>query len=326
MRARAGGRLLVSFTLPMLAAFAALAVVAAPACKRTAPRPQAPPPKPALGSITLDNLALPPDKERLDEVSIESALRRILGASGMFATAAAAGDAGAAPSARARLAFTAECLEAGGKGEARARVRLRVDTRPSDAPGAVAFDLEAQGAEPYAVTPPPAKGRAPAAGEPRKVPSLTALVMRITGDLIEGVASRQRLQEGSPGALHAALIADGGELREEAIRIVGERQLRDEVPTLLKLLSADEEPIRDAALGALIAMRDRRAVRELTQSRSLRDRREMRKIIEAISVIGGQEADEYLSFVAATHDDDEIRAEAAAARARMQKREAEAGR
>ena len=206
-------------------------------------------------------------------------------------------------------------------------MRLRVDTRPSDAPGAVAFDLEGQGVEPYAVTPPPAKGRAPAAGEPpRELPSLTALVMRITGDLIEGVASRQRLQEGSPSALHAALIADGGELREEAIRIVGERQMRDEVPTLLKLLSADEEPIRDAALGALIAMRDRRAVRELTQSRSLRDRREMRKIIEAISVIGGQEADEYLSFVAATHDDDEIRADAAAARARMQEREAEAGR
>jgi len=83
--------------------------------------------------------------------------------------------------------------------------------------------------------------------------------------------------------------------------------------------------VRDAALGALIAMRDRRAVHELTQSRSLRDRREMRKIIEAISILGGQEADEYLSFVAATHDDDEIRAEAAAARARLQRREAEAG-
>ena len=51
----------------------------------------------------------------------------------------------------------------------------------------------------------------------------------------------------------------------------------------------------------------------------------MRKIIEAISILGGQEADEYLSFVAATHDDDEIRAEAAAARARLQRREAEAG-
>ena len=46
----------------------------------------------------------------------------------------------------------------------------------------------------------------------------------------------------------------------------------------------------------------------------------MRKIIEAISILGGQEADDYLSFVAATHDDDEIRAEAAAARARLQRR------
>ena len=42
----------------------------------------------------------------------------------------------------------------------------------------------------------------------------------------------------------------------------------------------------------------------------------MRKIIEAISILGGQEAEEYLSFVAATHDDDEIRAPA---RARLQR-------
>ena len=36
----------------------------------------------------------------------------------------------------------------------------------------------------------------------------------------------------------------------------------------------------------------------------------MRKIIEAIAILGGQEADEYLSFVAATHDDEDIRGEA----------------
>jgi hypothetical protein len=325
MRAAAGTRLLV---------LATLAALAAPACKRGAQAPQAPP-KPSLGTVTVDNRSPPrpelapsrrPEDLDIDEDAITAALRKSLLASGLFA--AGAGDGGAAPTARARLVFGAECVELGAKGEARAQVRLRVDTRPSDAPGAVAFDLEGQGSEPYAVAPPPsAKGKlAPAAAQPEpKLPSLTALVTRITGDLIESVASRRRLQEGSPGALHAALVADGGELREEAIRIVGERQLRDEVPTLLTLLSADEEPIRDAALGALIAMRERRAVRELTQSRSLRDRREMRKIIEAISILGGQEADEYLSFVAATHDDDEIKAEAATARTRLYRREAEAG-
>src|SRR5262249_16065323 len=202
---------------------------------------------------------------------------------------------GAGPTARARVAFTAECVEEGAKGEAHAQVRLRVETRPSDAPGAVEFDVEGQGVEPYVV--PPRKGKGAAEAEAARVPSLRALVLRIARDLVGGVAARHRLQEGSPGALHAALVGDAGDRREEAIRIIGERQVGDEVPTLLKLLGDPDETVRDAALGALIAMRDRRAVHELTQSRSLRDRREMRKIIEAISILGGQEADEYLSFI-----------------------------
>ncbi len=122
--------------------------------------------------------------------------------------------------------------------------------------------------------------------------------------------------------MHAALEADGGELRQEAIAAAGERQLREEAPRLLKLLDDPDERTRDAALGALIALGDRRAVTALTRTRSLRDRREMRKIIEAVSILGGQEADEYLSFVAASHDDDDIRiAAAAAARERLLRRQ-----
>jgi hypothetical protein len=316
MRPARGARLMLA---------AALAgALAAPACRRkTAPPPAAAAaPRPTLGSIVIENLALPrADSDRIDADAFEKDVRQALMASGMFA--ATGEDAGAAVAARARIAVTAETVELGPKGEARAQVRVRVDSRPGDAPGAVTFDVGGQGVEPYVVQAGKARGGAAVESPPR--PSLTALATRIARDLIEGVASRHRLQDGSPTAVHAALVADGGELREEAIRIAGERQLRDEVPTLLKLLGDDDESVRDAALGALIAMRDRRAVRELTQSRSLRDRREMRKIIEAISILGGQEADEYLSFVAATHDDDEIRGEAAAARARLQRREAEAG-
>jgi hypothetical protein len=316
----------------LLAAVALSGAFALPACRRNPapPPPPAPAPRPQLVGIAVENLSPPADRARLDEGAIESELRRQLAASGMFGPGG--GDGGALPTARARIAFTSEYVEVGAKGEARAQVRIRIETRPSDAPGAVAFDIEGQGVEPYAV---PAKkekekdkmkdaAAAAGAAAPR-VPSLTALVLRIARDLVGGVTARHHLEEGSPTALHAALVGDAGELREEAIRIIGERQLRDEVPTLLKLLGDQDEPVRDAALGALIAMRERRAVHELTQSRSLRDRREMRKIIEAISILGGQEADEYLSFVAATHDDDEIRGEAAAARARLQRREAEAG-
>jgi HEAT repeat protein len=109
-------------------------------------------------------------------------------------------------------------------------------------------------------------------------------------------------------------------LREEAIRMAGTRGLREEVPTLLALLQDDNEATRDAALGALIAMKERRAVTELTRNRSLRDRHEMRKILEAIAILGGDEARDYLSFVAETHDDEEIRKLAADAKVRLDRR------
>ena len=306
----------------LLAAAALMGALATPACRRSAAPPAAaPPPRPVLGAITIENLALPRSgDDHIDAEAIERDVRQALMASGIFA--APGKDAGTGPTARARVAFTAECVELGAKGEARAQVRVRVDTRPAEVPGAVAFDIGGQGVVPYTAAPRKARAGAPVPAP--QVPSLTVLITHIARDLIEGVATRHRLQEGSPAVVHAALVGDAGELREEAIRIIGERQLRDEVPTLLKLLGDDDETVRDSALGALIAMRDRRAVRELTQSRSLRDRKEMRKIIEAISILGGQEADEYLSFVAATHDDDEIRGEAAAARTRLQRREAEA--
>ena len=304
----------------LLAAAVLVGALSPSACRKKAAPAPPPPPRPALAAVAVENMSpAGPESPAVDEAAVESQLRKVLTASGLFAPGS---DARAPLAARARLTISGECVEVGAKGEARAQVRLRIDTRPSDAPGAVELDLQGQGVEPYAV--PAAR---PAAGEPAgpQPPSLTALVQRIARDLVEGVAARRRLQEGAPAVLHAVMVGDAGELREEAIRIVGERQIREEVPTLLKLLSDQDETVRDAALGALIAMKERSAVRELTQSRSLRDRREMRKIIEAISILGGQEADEYLSFVAATHDDDEIRAAAAAARARMQRREAEAG-
>ena len=101
--------------------------------------------------------------------------------------------------------------------------------------------------------------------------------------------------------------------------------MRGEAPALLALLEAPEEPLRDAALGALIALGDQRAVAELARHRSLRDRREMEKILEAIAILGGDEARSYLSFVADTHDDESIRKQAAEALRRLDRRTRPAG-
>jgi hypothetical protein len=285
------------------------------ACHRTPP-PAPPPPKPMLGAIVVLDAASHGEGEApFDGASLEPALRARLLGTGMFSSDAA--DAAASPVAQLQVQIATEAIEAGAKGQARARVGLRLESRPVDAPGALSFDLEGQAAAPYAVVRP----RVPAA----RRALLSGLVLRIAGDLIDGFVARRRLHDGPVASVHAALVADGGELRDEAIRAVGERRLDGEAPVLLALLNDPDETTRDAALGALIALHDRRAVTELTRTRSLRDRHEMRKIIEAIAILGGQEADDYLSFVAASHDDDEIRAAAAAARARLERREAEAG-
>ncbi|MEA2700920.1 MAG: hypothetical protein QOI66_5191 [Myxococcales bacterium] len=282
-----------------------------------------PPPPPALGAVSIRDLTTPEGAAvtvAVDPGGVEHALATRLLASGIVidrpASSPEAGQGAPGAVLRLRGEFALDGAEVPGKALARAVVRLQLDTRPSDAPGAIAEQLQGQGEQTYAVP----KGAARDAVAALRRDVFTKLVQRIAGDLLEGVIARRKLESAPPETIHAALTADAGELREEAIRMAGQRQLRGEVPRLLELLTDDDEATRDAALGALIALKDARAVATLTKSRSLRDRREMRKIIEAISVLGGEEALDYLSFVAETHDDEEIRTQAAQARQRLLRR------
>jgi HEAT repeat protein len=151
------------------------------------------------------------------------------------------------------------------------------------------------------------------------------LVERTVEDLLQAYVARQKLWEGSAREIDSALKSSDSDLRVEAMRIVAARGLREEIPTVLLLLSDEDENVRDAALGALVGLRERSAVKVLAESRQMRDAREMRKILDAIGILGGREAQEYLSFVAETHDDEEIRTMAKDAMERLA-RHAEANR
>jgi len=304
---------------------ALLVVVVGPAgCRHRATDTASPPPlpPPVLGTVSLRDLTTPEGAAvtvAVDPADVEHALAARLLASGIVIERPASPDGaqGASPAvARLRGEFALDGAEVPGKALARAVVRLQLDTRPSDAPGAIEEQLQGQGEQTYAVP----KGAARDAVVALRRDVFTRLVQRIAGDLLDGVIARRKLESAPPQAIHTALTADAGELREEAIRLVGQRQLRGEVPRLLELLTDNDEATRDAALGALITLKDPRAVATLTKSRSLRDRREMRKIIEAISILGGEEALDYLSFVAESHDDEEIRTQAAQARQRLLRR------
>jgi HEAT repeat protein len=133
------------------------------------------------------------------------------------------------------------------------------------------------------------------------------LAERIVEDLLLAYVARQKLWDSDASEIAAALKSNDNELRVEVLHIVAARGLRDQISTVLRLLSDEDENVRDAALGTLVALHERDAVKVLAASRQMRDAREMRKILDAIATLGGREAQEYLSFVAETHDDEEIR-------------------
>ncbi|MBC8133634.1 MAG: hypothetical protein H7X95_11685 [Deltaproteobacteria bacterium] len=274
--------------------------------------------RPGIGTIEVrDVTGNRPGGAALDTDALGALIRRTLLTSGLFENAP--GDAvvpgASSPSSAAVVRVKAnigiEFAEVDQRGVARAGVSLNFDTRPSGAPGAIDDDLSAGGEQLYAVGPTTNHGRL-----------AQQLAERTVTDLLGGFVARGRLATAPPAEIHAEIVADAGRpgLREEAIRAAGVRGLRSEATVLLGLLQHENEAIRDASLGALIALRERRAVTALTRNRSLRDRHEMRKILEAVAILGGEEARDYLSFVAESHDDDEIRKLAADAKARLDRR------
>ena len=177
-----------------------------------------------------------------------------------------------------------------------AKVRLRISIRPSVVPARFLEDVEAVGQAPLAKRD---------VDEART--AFQRLAEQTAEDLLLAYANRQKLWEGNAREIATALQSTDNELRVEALRIVAARNLREESPAVLRLLLDEDENVRDAALGTLVALRERGAVKILAESRQMRDAREMRKILDAIATLGGREAQEYLSFVAETHDDEEIR-------------------
>jgi hypothetical protein len=189
------------------------------------------------------------------------------------------------------------------------KVHLRVTVRPAIAPARFTDDVEAVGNVPLPQ------------GDVENARSVfQRLVERTVEDLLQGYVARQKLWDGSAQEIDLALKSSDNDLRMEATRIVAARTLREEIPMLLVLLSDEDENVRDAALGALVALREGGAVKALAGSRHMRDAREMRKILDAIATLGGLEAQEYLSFVAETHDDEEIREMAKEAMDRLTRR------
>jgi hypothetical protein len=301
MRARQGTR--------RLAALVAVIPFCAIACKeRQTSGTDLAPERPALGTVTvkpIPNVDFRGRELHLDEAPLALKVKGFLEKAEIFA---------AARPNRAAVAVTldvrpftegsSEALEIGVK------LRLRMTVRPEGAaPARFGEDVAAVGQAPLDTRD---------ATEAKS--AFERLVARTAEDLVLAYVSRQKLWSADAKGIVSALGAPDNDLRVEAVRIIGARKLRKQVPALLRLLEDDDEGVRDAALGALVVLQERGAINALAQSRQMRDTREMRKILDAIASLGGLEAKDYLGFVADTHDDEEIRGMARAALQRISKR------
>jgi hypothetical protein len=252
---------------------------------------------PRLGTVVVSNGSDAEPVAGLDPEALTKKARARLAASGVFQPDANA----AAPRANFTIAFLIEV----GPGEdsalrAVAAAELKATVSPAT-PLASRF-LENVEAAADAPMPPPESGATAAAAR------VEAFSGRLLDDLLRDYIGRVRLGRAKNGAVVTALDSPIPDVREEAARIAGERKLKAAADRLLVLLSDPEERVRDASLGALIALQDQRAVAELGKTRSMRDAREMAKILDAISVLGGPEAVSYLEFVADAHPDTAIQA------------------
>ncbi len=152
--------------------------------------------------------------------------------------------------------------------------------------------------------------------------ALDELSAKAVAALSESLASRERLRRATHAELLSALSIG---LREPSMRVWGlqvaaDRDLREAASAAASSLESTDEHVRSAALSALVRFRDPATVPAITGGLDFNDYEELRAAIEAVHVIGGEEAVAFLEFVASGHSDPGMRLRAREALERMSAR------
>jgi hypothetical protein len=219
---------------------------------------------------------------------------------------------------RARLRVAAAFDHGDEHGEDVARARVFIELEPAEGPDTVEPTLRAEGLAErvLALRSGTELGGGPSAAEQRSV-ALTQLIARLVAELTSDLAQQAALRAGAPALLIRALQGDDRDRKRYALRYAAARRLKATGDALLALLEDGDPDVRDGAMGALVALGDRRAVKRLTRRTRLNDPEEMGKVIDAIATLGGREAQSWLELVASGHDDAEVKTLASRALERM---------
>lgn len=146
-------------------------------------------------------------------------------------------------------------------------------------------------------------------------------VERAVLDAGKQLIEAEALRRAQPTQIIEALKAGDVARTEWALTIVAERKLTGAFSAVVPLLDSADTRVRGGAVGALVALRDPRGVDALTKRARFGDSTFLRTVIEAVSVIGGEDAVTYLEFVASGHEDEGIKKQAADALRRVKQQQ-----
>lgn len=148
-------------------------------------------------------------------------------------------------------------------------------------------------------------------------------VERTAVDAARGLAFKEELRAGGDDAAIAGLASEDEGTRVWALRLVADRAIAGAYEAVAeRFVEATSDVERDAAIGALVALRDPRGVEVLTEHTDMNDYDRVRRVLDPIAAIGGEEAVTYLEFIASGHPDAQIRAQAIEGLDRMKRRQA----
>lgn len=136
---------------------------------------------------------------------------------------------------------------------------------------------------------------------------LATLAESSMAEIGDGLIAKERIRVGGGEAVRRGLDSSDGDTRLWSLELCAARRSVEFFDEVARNLASHDTEVRDRAIAALVAMGDPRAVDLLARRARFDDLELLPVIIDGVATLGGEDARQYLEFLASGHPEDEIR-------------------